>query len=293
MPNSNDGLPLQMQVEEEIEDVVDAMDTSCHKSRRSQNGDESSMEDESKDDFNADDIDDDDDEDDDDLEDLLEGQKLDCYPYTFTPLLLFAPADYFDKGYSNYNSVARFFEPITKPRGVDMLENVLFDRKNMLYEVLMDHVIQNQMLVVCCIDAHFTAFQVLKGNAHGPQGASAQKATGIYYDPLKPRLYRVTGDSFRLVLAYLLLKCNYGDSQHIQDNSDHYTGVTANPTRRIIYKLWRKINLTPSPADLHGVSWSQAPIHNAKGYFLVNDSKNHKYMSVQRTGNTCYFQTYL
>mgnify|MGYP007125884900 CR=1 FL=1 len=36
---------------------------------------------------------------------------LDCYPYTFSPLLLFAHGDYFDKGYSNYNSVAQFFSP--------------------------------------------------------------------------------------------------------------------------------------------------------------------------------------
>ena len=26
------------------------------------------------------------------------GMKLDCYPYTFSPLLLFAPGHYFDKG---------------------------------------------------------------------------------------------------------------------------------------------------------------------------------------------------
>ena len=29
--------------------------------------------------------------------------RLDCYPYSFSPLLLFAPGGYFDKGYSNYN----------------------------------------------------------------------------------------------------------------------------------------------------------------------------------------------
>ena len=28
---------------------------------------------------------------------------LDCYPYTFSPLLLFAQEHYFDPGYSNYN----------------------------------------------------------------------------------------------------------------------------------------------------------------------------------------------
>jgi ankyrin repeat protein len=56
--------------------------------------------------------------------------SLDCYPYTFSPLLLFAPGGYFDKGHSNYNSVVRFFEPVLLPLGVDMLTNVLYDRRN-------------------------------------------------------------------------------------------------------------------------------------------------------------------
>jgi hypothetical protein len=202
---------------------------------------------------------------------------LDCYPYTFTPLLLFAQSNYFDKGYSNYNSVAQFFSHCLP---VNMLENVLFDRKNMLYETLLDYVIKNEILVTCCIDAHFTALKVLSG----------QK--GLYYDPLKPRLYRVTGDSFRFLLTFLLLKCNYGDSQHIQDNTDHYTGVGANSTRRTIYKLWRKINMLESASSLHGVQWGQAPL-NLDRYLLINDQRNPRLMSVQLTSNTCYFQTYL
>jgi hypothetical protein len=59
---------------------------------------------------------------------------FDCYPYSFSPLLLFADGDYFDKGHSNYNSVAQFFSPVL--RDVPMLENVIFERKNMRYEVL-------------------------------------------------------------------------------------------------------------------------------------------------------------
>ena len=43
---------------------------------------------------------------------VVGGMTLDCYPYTFSPLLLFAHGDYFDKGYSNYNSVAAFFAPV-------------------------------------------------------------------------------------------------------------------------------------------------------------------------------------
>ena len=55
--------------------------------------------------------------------------------------------------------VAQFFESVLE---VNMLENVLYDRKNMRYEELLEHVTSNLMLVTCCIDAHFTAFQVLQ-----------------------------------------------------------------------------------------------------------------------------------
>ena len=94
-----------------------------------------------------------------------EGLDLDCYPYTFSPLLLFAQDHYFDPGYSNYNSVAQFFASSLEETGVNMLENVLYDRKNMLYEELLEHVTSKRMLVTCCIDAHFTAFQVVGNSA--------------------------------------------------------------------------------------------------------------------------------
>ena len=86
---------------------------------------------------------------------LADGMHLDCYPYPFSPLLLFAQEQYFDKGYSNYNAVAQFFRPIMP---LDMCDNVLFERKNMLYDELLEYVTQRRMLVTCCIDAHFTAF---------------------------------------------------------------------------------------------------------------------------------------
>ena len=106
---------------------------------------------------------------------------LDCYPYTFSPLLLFAEASYFDKGYSNYNSVAAFFAGVLE---VNMLENVLYERKNMLYEDLLHHVASQRMFVSCCIDAHFTAFQVL------------DERNLLYYDPLSAGLSLVSGESF-------------------------------------------------------------------------------------------------
>ncbi len=39
-----------------------------------------------------------------------------------------------------------------------MLKNVMYERKNLKYDELTYEVIKNKMLVICCIDAHFTAF---------------------------------------------------------------------------------------------------------------------------------------
>mmetsp|Transcript_16564 Transcript_16564/g.40507 ORF Transcript_16564/g.40507 Transcript_16564/m.40507 type:complete len:2315 (+) Transcript_16564:297-7241(+) len=213
--------------------------------------------------------------------DLDDHTTLDCYPYTFTPLLLFCQSSYFDKGYSNYNSVAQFFASVLP---VNMLENVLYDRKNMLYEELLDHVSAHEMLVTCCIDAHFTAFQVIQEKKGKP--------AMLYYDPLKASLTRVSGEGFKMLCLYLLMKCNYGDSQHIQENKDHYTGIGASHTRRMIYHLWRKINQISSPNYLSGVKFLKAPL-NLKDHFLINDAGNCRYMSTQLTSNTCYFQTFL
>ena len=102
-----------------------------------------------------------------------------------------------------------------------MLENVVYERKNLLYEELLEHVIAQRSLVTCCIDAHFTAFQVLDNNCC------------VYYDPLKPRLTLVYGDqSMRKFICYLLLKCSYADNSHVQENKGHYMGPDATPIRR-------------------------------------------------------------
>ena len=97
------------------------------------------------------------------------------------------------------------------------------------------YITENRMLVTCCIDAHFTAFCVLQGG---------KKPCALYYDPVDATCKLATGDSYKHLALFLLIKCNYGDSQHIQDNKDYYTGVAANHTRDAIYKLWKKINTT-------------------------------------------------
>ena len=202
--------------------------------------------------------------------------ELDCYPYGFSPLLLFAPGSYFDKGYSNYNAVAQFFGPVVE---ANMCENVLYERKNLLYEELYDFIIANKTLVTCCIDAHFTAFQVLPDKSL------------VYYDPMRPTLSHVGGDAAKKFALFLLLKCHYGNSQHIQDNADHYTGAGTNATRRLIYALWRDVNKVSGDA-MAQVRSRPAPL-NLDAYLFVNGSGDARCMSTQLTGNTCYFQTYL
>ena len=137
-----------------------------------------------------------------------------------------------------------------------MLENVLYDRKNMLYEDLLEHVTSHQMLVTCCIDAHFTAAQVLPNRAL------------IYYDPLNSRLAYVGGEGFKKFLSYLLLKCGYGDNQHIAENEDHYTGSSTNATRRMIYSVWRDIHKISGPDRL--VRMIELPL-NLDHWLLIND----------------------
>ena len=114
------------------------------------------------------------------------------------------------------------------------------------------------------------------------------KKSLIYYDPLKPSLSYISGDSYTKFVSFMLLKCNYGDSQHIQENKDYYTGSDSNSTRRTIYSLWKTINKQSAPY----CNTKQVSL-NLDTYLLINNARNPQQMSTQETGNTCYFQTYL
>lgn len=207
------------------------------------------------------------------VEDSLTSYSLDCYPYTFSPLLLFSNSSYFDRGYSNYNAVAAFFAPALRGLGgggsggsgargsgedgargrrrasrgtkngngeeatnnnnaneemagddeeeeyadsINMLHGVIYDRKNLTYDDLFTHIATTQSLVTCCIDAHFTAFQMVN------------KSTLIYYDPVSPSLMVAKGErDVHNAALYLLMKCHYGDNAHVQENKKHYTGQTS------------------------------------------------------------------
>ena len=52
-------------------------------------------------------------------------------------------------------------EEVYEDNGINMLHGVIYDRKNLTYDELYNHIASTQSLVTCCIDAHFTAFQML------------------------------------------------------------------------------------------------------------------------------------
>ena len=111
---------------------------------------------------------------------------------------------------------------------------------------------------------------------------------------LKPD-YKCNGyaDSYRKLVCYLLLKCNYADNSHLVDHKAHYTShETGTPLRRTIYTLWRDINKTEPANVLYGCRSRQIGLRLDR-FLLVNDARNHRAVGTQLTGCTCYFQTYL
>ena len=104
---------------------------------------------------------------------------------------------------------------------------------------------------------------------------------------MSPSLQYVTGEDFTKFVCFCLLKCNYADSQHIQENQDHYTSAPASHTRRLIYRLWREIHRM----ELDMLRFSKSHVKlNLNRYLLVNNARDPAAMSTQATGNTCYFQ---
>ena len=99
--------------------------------------------------------------------------------------------------------------------GINMLQGVIYDRKNLTYDELYNHINATKSLVTCCIDAHFTAFQIIA------------KDTLIYYDPLSPQLKMCSGAHAQNVALYLMMKCGYGDNGHIIENKKYYTNPTS------------------------------------------------------------------
>ena len=220
--------------------------------------------------------------------------RLDCYPYSFSPLLLFAPNGYFDKGYSNYNAVARYFSPAIGSE-YNMLENVLYERKNMRYEDLLSFIIDRGCLVVCCIKEHFTAFKVLTttdptgGSSTGTEKKNSSKRclSLLYYDPAGGRLKLITGENAKRFALFRLMKCHYGDNQSLIDNPNQYKG-NVSETKKLIWNIWKSINRTEDMS----VNSNYVDL-NLDKYVFFNERGDPGKMSSQLTGCTCYFQVFL
>ena len=91
------------------------------------------------------------------------------------------------------------------------------------YDDLYSYIVDTKSVVTCCIDAHFTAFQIINPK------------TLIYYDPMSPSIRVATGEAaVQKVAVFLLLKCNYGDNVHIQENKTHYTGQHSSNLQRFM-----------------------------------------------------------
>ena len=70
----------------------------------------------------------------------------------------------------------------------------------------------------------------------------------------------------------------------------HSSVKPPNHTTSLSWNLWKKIN-TISMNNL-GIRWQKLPLDVTR-YFYVNSKITPANMSVQLTGNTCYFQVYL
>jgi hypothetical protein len=103
----------------------------------------------------------------------------------------------------------------------------------MKYEELFKYCVDNKAFVICCIDEHFTAFNLLSKDAL------------IFYDPLNSDLKYISGsDSVERFTVFHLVKCKYGDSGHVSESKDYYTGSGSNSLRKCIYSTWKTINDT-------------------------------------------------
>lgn len=148
-----------------------------------------------------------------------------------------------------------------------MLDNtvILDDRKNMRYDELYQLTITKRMVVICCIESHFTAFQVLS------------KDRILYYDPLQSDLMLITSeDSCQGFTLFKLLKCAYGDSQHIIEHKDFYTGSDSNALKKLIYRIWNSLNTISERSLAIKMSPIAIPL---KQYCLINSVRNNQSMS--------------
>ena len=113
----------------------------------------------------------------------------------------------------------------------------------------------------------------------------------VHYDPASGGQKLLSGDGAQSHVLWHLLKCGYGNSQHIQENpEDYYTSFHAPNVRRKIFKMYRDLNRRYGRS---GAGFEKPIRLDLQEWYLVNRASNPSEMDAQRTGNTCYFQTFL
>lgn len=129
----------------------------------------------------------------------------------------------------------------------------------MKYDELTDHCIKNKVMIVCCIEEHFTALNILSNEAI------------IYYDPMAAGLTLVYGsESVMKFVVFHLMKCKYGDQGHVSENKDYYTGSNSNSMRKFIYSTWKNL-MDMSVERLYSVKDMKVKM-NLSEYMFINNA---------------------
>ena len=111
-----------------------------------------------------------------------------------------------------------------------MLTNVLADRKNMLYEELL-----------AARPVPTDARDAVASTPILPR-SSVWSEVRWYITILPEAVKTLDGRRRPVARSRHLLKCGYGNSQHIQENPEEYTSYHAPSVRRKIFKMYRDLN---------------------------------------------------
>ena len=94
----------------------------------------------------------------------------------------------------------------------------------------------------------------------------------------------LTGDGAQSHVLWHLLKCGYGNSQHIQENpEDYYTSFHAPNVRRKIFKMYRDLNRRYGRS---GAGFEKPIRLDLQEWYLVNRASNPSEMDAQSARET-------
>jgi len=76
---------------------------------------------------------------------------------------------------------------------------------------------------------------------------------------MSPQIMLVKGEQpCQTLVLYLLLKCNYGDGTHIQENKAYYTDGSR--LQRDVYMMWKRINNLDLGRLSTQIRWQSLPL---------------------------------